>query len=221
MENMELAFASSIRSGGYMGSIKNDDHSEYTIHELFAKKSFLKVKQAFEIGKVLFAFVEMNEATKKQTKTIDYYMDISDAALLAKKIVDGRIYRSIEAEKAKGEQYPQNIWSSPLGGINEQDAQKRRLRDDGKAISRSFSLAPGARQYAVFTATQQAAESNPQGLIVPIKDDDATIIRVAVGSYDELEKLALMLNAAVNSYMEFIMARDIRINAERRSVRNE
>ena len=34
---------------------------DYIIHEIYTKKSFLKIKQAFEINKIQLAFVEMDE----------------------------------------------------------------------------------------------------------------------------------------------------------------
>ncbi len=201
-----------------MGARKNNNTTEYTIHEIYTKKSFVKVKQAFDIGKILFAFVEMNENTKTQTKSIDCYMDVADAALLAKKILDGRMYHRMMEEKKKGAQYPNDVWSSPLGGVGEDDAKKRKLRSDGKAVSRSFGLAPGSQQFAVFTAKQQAGHTDERGLIVPEpKDKDAVYIRVAVGSYDELEKLALMIEAATKVYMSYNVSKDMKAASEWRS----
>lgn len=179
--------------------------TENNIHEVFAKNTFVKVKPAFEIGKVLFAFVEM-DAQKKQKKTIDCYLNVSEAALLGKKITSFRMYQMIDAEKQKGAKYPEDVWKSPLGGVNEQEAKQRGLRTDGNAVSRIFSIAPGASQYgqyAVITARSQAGKTNKEnGLIEPIKDNNATVIRVAIGTHDELEELGIMLEAAANVYIQ-------------------
>lgn len=174
--------------------------AENNIHEIHAKNTFVKIKPAFGIGRFLFSFVETNEQ-KKAVKTIDCYLSIADAALLAKKITSFRLYQQIQAEKQKGDRYPGEVWKSPLGGVNEAEARRRGLREDGKAVSRVFSIAPGASQYAVLTARQQAGQTDAKGLIVPVQDNKAVTIRVAVGNHDELEKLGIMIEAAVTVFM--------------------
>lgn len=180
--------------------------AENNIHEIFARNTFLKVKPAFEIGKVLFSFVEFTEVNRevKLTKSVDCYLSVADAALLARKITSFRMYKMIEAERQKGEQYPKEVWNSPLGGVKEEDAKKRGLREDGMAVSRTFNIAPGAekyKQYAVLTARSQAGKSDENGLIVPVQDKNATVIRVAMANHDEVEKLGIMLEAAIHVYM--------------------
>lgn len=175
--------------------------TENNIHAIHNLNTFLKVKPAFEINKILFSFVETEKNTNKKKNNIDCYMSVSAAALLARKITSFRIYQAITAEKQKGEQYPKDVWKSPLGGVNENDAKKRGLRNDGYAISRVFSIAPGSSKYAVITARSQAGKTDTNGLIVPVADNNSITIRIALSSHDELEELGIMLEAAVNAYM--------------------
>lgn len=179
---------------------------EKNIYEIHSKYTFLKVKPVFTCNKILFAFVETENDKKTLKNSINCYMSVPDAALLAAKITSGRMYKMITGEKGKGEKYPQEVWRSPLGGINEGLARERGLRKDGKAISRFFSLAPGSVQYVVLTARQCAGRSDEQGLIIPENNDpEKVIIRVPFANHDELEKMGLMLQAAVNAYMSVIM----------------
>ena len=134
----------------------------------------------FAIGKVLFSFVKFDEKTKKSLESMDVYMDMDDALLFANDVLNGRIATLAAEEKAKGAAFPRAVWSTKLGGINEEKAKERGLRDDGKAISRLFNLAPGARQPFVFTAEQRPGTSDEKGLIQPeYKGKPEVQIRVA------------------------------------------
>lgn len=178
---------------------------EKNIIEFFNRKTFVKVKPAFQISKILFSFVEMDDSTKRVVTAIDCYMKIEDAALLARKITTARMYRLLEKERAKGQQYPNNVWQSVYGGVSEAEAKKRHMRSDGRAVSRYFAIAPGASKYAVMTCTTCAGDTNAQGLIVPdMQDKDKKVIRVALASHDEIEKLGIMLEATVNAYTNYI-----------------
>ena len=129
-------------------------------------------------------------------------ISVAEAGLLAKKITSGRMYSAIENERRKGQKYPDAVWKSPLGGMKEAYVKAQGLRTDGKAISRRFTIAPGSKKYAVLTATQCAGYTDESGLIVPITDDpNKTIIRVALESWDKVEEMGIMLEAAVYAYM--------------------
>lgn len=182
---------------------KKTDKENY-IHEIYNKSTFVKVKPAFEIGKIIFSFVESCEINgeRKLKNVINCYVTVAEMGLFAKKITSGRMYTNIENEKRNGQQYPAAVWKSPLGGVSEKKAAAQKLRTDGKAISRRFTLAPGAKKYAVLTATQCAGHTNEDGLIVPeIDDQNKTVIRVALENWDEVEKLGIMLEATVYAYM--------------------
>jgi len=169
--------------------------------EINTKNTFMKVKaNTFGIGKVLFSFVQFDDKTNKSISSMDYYMDMDDALLFANDILSGRIPQLAEIEKAKGDKYPKAIWTSKLGGVNEEKAKDRGLRDDGKAISRLFNLAPGSRQPFVFTAEQRAGKSDDKGLIQPIYSGAPEVqIRVACGA-DDLKRMAIAIQSHINAY---------------------
>lgn len=172
-----------------------------SIYEIYGSKSFLKIKRdSLAIGKVLFTFVN-TDANKKEIEHIDCYLDISLAGALATDILHGVTKRECEKEKAKGEKYPQSVWKSPLGGVSEEKAAERKLRTDGKAISRIFTLGPGSTQKYLFSATQKPGSTDKKGLIVPdAKAQNEIIVRVPVMDDETLKAMAYELNAAILSY---------------------
>lgn len=176
---------------------------EDDISSFFSEKTFLKIKNnAFGIGMVYFFFGTMDEH-KKLASSIECYLPIADALRLCDNIIFGKIRKKADAEKAKGEKYPQAIWDSGLGGVNEKKAKERKLRNDGRAVSRIFDLAPGSVKPYVFTATQRPGSSNEKGLIVPdYKCDKADILTIRVPVIDdaELENMAQKLKLEIYSY---------------------
>ena len=129
------------------------------IAELNTLNTFVKVKgNSFDIGKTLFSFVEFDKNTKKFQKSVDCYMGLEESLIFCHDVLSGKLPKLAAKEKAKGEQYPKAVWFSPLGGVNEQKAKERKLRSDGKAISRSFNIAPGSKADFVVTVTQGAGE---------------------------------------------------------------
>lgn len=169
--------------------------------EINTKNTFMKAKaNTFGIGKVLFSFVKFNENTNKMEESLDIYMDMDDALLFANDVLSGRIPTLAEHECAKGAQYPKAVWSTRLGGVNEEKAKARGLRTDGKAISRLFNLAPGSRQPFVFTAEQRPGKTDDKGLIQPEYSGRPEVqIRVAC-SADDLKRLAISIQSNINAY---------------------
>lgn len=169
------------------------------IAELNTKNTFVKVKgNSFHINKTQFSFVEFDAQTKKLQKSVDCYMGLEESLVLCQDVLSGKLPKMAAAEKAKGEQYPKPVWNSPLGGVNEQKAKERKLRTDGKAVSRSFTIAPGSRADFVVTAMQGAGNSMPNGIIVPDGKPEVTI-RVACTA-ENLKGLALSLKAHIEAY---------------------
>jgi len=169
------------------------------IAELNTKNTFVKVKgNSFHINKTQFSFVEFDAQTKKLQKSVDCYMGLEESLIFCQDVLSGKLPKKAAAEKAKGEQYPKPVWSSPLGGVNEQKARERKLRTDGKAVSRSFNIAPGSRADFVITAMQGAGNSMPNGIIVPDGKPEVTI-RVACTA-ENLKGLALSLKAHIEAY---------------------
>lgn len=169
------------------------------ICELNTLTTFVKVKaNTLNIDKVLFSFVQFDQRTKKLVASIDIYVSVSDALVLAEDILSGRIAKLAERERQKGEKYPKAVWCSPLGGVNEQKAKERKLRSDGKAISRHFTLAPGSKQPFVLTAVQCAGQSEPNGIIKPIGNPETTV-RVAL-TPEALKALAVTMKTHITAY---------------------
>ena len=184
--------------------IKDKESKKYLnceFYEINGKDTFVKVKSnPFNIGKMQFAFVQFDKDSGKLSTSMDVFMNISDALLFANDILSGRIPALAANEKAKGAQYPQPVWKSTLGGVNEEKAKERGLRTDGKAISRLFTLSPGSRQPFVFTAEQRPGNTDDKGLIVPeYKGKPEIQIRVPC-SDEDLKKLALEIQSHVQAY---------------------
>lgn len=171
------------------------------IYEIATNTSFVKAKaNSLNIDKVALSFVEFDSHSKKLKGSIDIYMDTAEALALANEILSGKIPKLAAAEKAKGEQYPKEVYTSPLGGVNEEKAKERFNRTDGKAISRCFKLAPGAKADFVFTAEQRPGHTDQKSkIIVPEGGRPEAQIRVACTAHD-LKKFALMIQMHIQAY---------------------
>lgn len=171
------------------------------IYEVWSKKSFMKLKNTcFGIGKVLFSFVNIDEG-KKEIEHIDCYLDMDDAGALAKEISLGFIQKKVDRERQKGSQYPDAVWDSGLGGVSEVKAKQQKLRNDGKALSRIFSLAPGSKCPFVFTAVVKPGHTDERGLIVPESGAKAEVtVRVPIPDEKTLRAMAFAIESAVMAY---------------------
>lgn len=110
--------------------------------EVYGSKTFVKVYQALEIGKIKFSFAEKDNVTDG----IDCYVNADDfASDLIKKITDQRLLKACAVEKqraaSKNEKYCQDIWKSRAG-------------IDGEKNVRSFSIQPGSSTEMVFRASK-------------------------------------------------------------------
>lgn len=182
-----------------------ESEKEKSIIEFYNRDTFVKVKEAFAISKIVFSFVKWDIHTGESITSVDCYMKVEEAGLLARKITTGRMYQKMEQERAKGQKYPDSVWKSPLGGVSEAEVKRRKLRSDGRAISRHFTIAPGSSKYAVISAITCAGDTDETGLIIPdLKDPNKNTIRIALSSHDEIEELGIMLEAAVNAYVNYV-----------------
>lgn len=180
-------------------------HIDNVCYEFASNQTMFKAKgNAFEIGKVQCSFIEFDAHSHKLKSSIDIYLSFAEALCLCQDIKSGRIAALASKEKAisanAGKKYASPCYTSPLGGISEEKAKARGLRDDGKAISRSFNIAPGAKADYVFTAMQGAGHTDQklEKLIVP-EGNPEIIIRVPC-SERQLKSLALMLDSHIKSY---------------------
>lgn len=158
-----------------------------TFREIWAGKPALSIKPAFGIGKILFHFFDRGSKEK-----IDCYMNVEDfVGKLLEPIRTGELIRDIRAEKTKGEQYPKAVWYSPYGGD----------KNATPPISRSFTIAPGAKAEVVITANAYPGEVSEDGKICPQKGAKPTsTIRVGM-AYDELRTLRIVAESACMEYI--------------------
>lgn len=174
------------------------------IYEINNKTTFIKIKSnSFGIEKVIFSFVQYSNENgqNKLLNNIDIYMSFADCLLLCNDVLSGKINKLCLAEKEKGEKYPKPVYKSPLGGINEQKAKERKLRDDGKAISRSFNIIPGRRAPFVFIAEQKAGRTDEAtGIIIP-ESGKAEISVTVSADNDNIKKMALMIKSHITAFM--------------------
>ena len=170
------------------------------IFEAWSRKSFLKVKNTcFGIGKVLFSFVNI-DGNKRETEHIDCYLDMDEAGAFAREISLGFIGRRAEASRKEGGQYPKAVWDSGLGGVSEQKAAQQKLRTDGKALSRIFSLAPGSKSPYIMTAIARPGHTDERGLIVP-ENGAAPEITVRVPIDDKaLRTMAFAIESSIMAF---------------------
>ena len=168
-----------------------------TIFEINGMNTFVKAKtNAFGINKLLLSFVCYDKNSNKLLNNVDIFMNIPDALLLANDILSGKIYKLAAKEKAKGAQYPEAVWTSPFGGTPEAKAK----REDGKAISRYWSIKPGTKKPFILNACQGPGHTTGKGLIAPESGRPEVNIIVPC-STDDLKKLALMIQIEIQSYI--------------------
>ena len=164
-----------------------------TFKEIWGGKSALSIKPAFGIGKVLFHFFNRDSKEK-----VDCYMNVEDfVGKLLEVIRTGELLRDIKGEKAKGEQYPKEVWKSPYGGD----------KNATPPISRSFTIAPGAKQSEtgktniVFTAYAYPGEVTDDGKICPKKGSKPTSIIRVPADFNELRTLRIVAEGACMEYI--------------------
>lgn len=173
--------------------------------DLATDKTMVKFKgNALEIDRVQCSFIEFDARTKKLKSNIDIYLDVGEALCLCQDIISGKIPKLAAVEKQRcaneGVKYPSEVYTSPLGGVSEEKAKKRGLRNDGKAISRLFKVSPGSKADFIFTAEQKAGHTDPKlkKLIVPEGNPEITI-RVAC-SAQQLKAMALTVKMHIEAF---------------------
>jgi hypothetical protein len=154
----------------------------------------LKVKQALEIDKMLFSFVQYG-ADNKLTNSVDCYLDASEFGLLMERIRNESLQKSIFAEKQRwqssGDKYPKEIYISPIGGSHTKDG----------AVSRFFSIAPAAKYDVVFRAMAFPAAVSQTGAFIAQKGAKPIATILVSTTFHELAKMAYRWKWLENDYM--------------------
>jgi len=128
----------------------NQDAEKDLLLPIYGGKSFVKIYQALEIGKIKFSFV--NKENPKE-EHIDCYIDADDFASDLIAIIDNdeirkRAYNAKQQQKQQQQNNNQNskyvdIWES-RAGVSQANANQ----------IRKFTIQPGTTQDYVFRATQ-------------------------------------------------------------------
>ena len=180
---------------------------EKLIYQISSNTTFLKAKaNCFGIEQVLISFVEFGKDNKLKNH-IDCYLSFGEALCLCNDILSGKIHKLITIEKSKGEKYPAPSYTSPLGGVNEENCKKRKLRTDGKALSRVFTIGAGTKAEYIIVAEQRSGVSAPNGIIVPDKGKAEVTIRVPADS-KVIKEFALLVQTHINAYISGQYARN-------------
>ena len=171
-----------------MNERKNDEKNLLTA--LYGGNAFVKIKQCLEIGKIQFSFVDLTN-TKNH---IDCYMEAEEfGAVLMASIKSGALIDAIIAEKAKGEQYPKAVWTSPIGGNG--------TGNNGHPISRYFEISPASKGEVLFTAFTFPAQKNDKGAYIKVKGSKPILTLRIPCKYDDLKILAYKWSFLESDYM--------------------
>lgn len=152
---------------------------------IYGGQAFLKVKQVLDFGegKICFSFVNINNPKD----CIDVYIDaVEFATEIAHECsldTNERLFVKLQKEKAKGEQYPKAVYTSPVGG--------NATGNNGKPISRYFEISPANKGDVLFTAKSFPAEKNDKGAFIAKKGAAAISTLRVPCSYKDLKGMAL------------------------------
>lgn len=171
--------------------MENNNVEKNVLHSFYSSKAFVKIKQCLSIGKMLFSFVS-KENSKEQH--IDCYLEAEEfGALLMARIRSGQLFKDLLAEKAKGEKYPKAVWTSPMGG--------NATGNNGKPISRYFTISPGSTADVVFTAFVYPATQNETGAFIAVKGEKPLLRLIVSCSYDDLRLMLYKWSFLEQDYM--------------------
>lgn len=155
---------------------------------LYRSKAFVKIKQNLAIGKILFSFVNM----EKKTEHIDCYMTAEEfGALLMADVKTGRLAKLLAEGKAKNEQYPSAVWTSPIGGSD----------NNGSPISRYFEITPGMKTDCALKAVMYPAEKSDTGAFIKKKDSKPLATLIVPCSMNDLRILQYKWSFLEQDYM--------------------
>lgn len=174
------------------------------IYEVNGKQTFFKVKaNAFNIGKVLFAFVEFDTATNKLKNNIDIYMPIADMLLFCNDVLSGKLPQKASNAAKKNPSFPPPVFVVQ-GGTNSEKAG----RSDGKAQARVINFGASSSEGSyLFQALTGAGKVSDKGLIsleTPTKPEKRINVRC---SADDLKKLCLSFKADYSAWLAGMYAR--------------
>lgn len=183
--------------------MKEDKSSRLQVQKFDAASTFVEVMiDSLSIDKVCINFVSYNKSGAvgdRMSGSIHFYLSVSEAWALGQRIINGRLARarkvSVDKAAAEGSKYPADIYSR-MGGT----PAARAKRKDGKALSRTFKIAPGTKYPWVLSAECGPGTPGPNGLLIvpdygygkPVSKAEMTI-RVPM-SDDSMDQFACALD---------------------------
>lgn len=186
------------------------------VYRADGKDCFVDItSDALQIGKFKLTFMSYDTtkpAGQRSKATIQMYLDIADALLLANNILNGKYVKMVAEEKAKAlaakeknEVYFQQPCFVRMGGVSASKLKiQNKSRPDGKSLSRQIKLMGGMKALFVLQAEQGPGEENEKGLIVPRygakynnKAEQSVIVAL---DEDNAKKMALMIQLYSSAY---------------------
>lgn len=174
------------------------------IYEVNGKQTFFKVKaNAFNIGKVLFAFVEFNTQTNKLQNNIDIYVPIGDMLLFCNDVLSGKLPKEAVAAINKNPNFPPPVFTVQ-GGTNADKAK----RSDGKAQARVINFGSSSKAgNFLFQALTGPGKVSEKGLI-SLENPTKPEIRINVPcSAADLKKMCLSFKSDYGAWLSGMYAR--------------
>lgn len=174
------------------------------IYEVNGKQTFFKVKaNAFNIGKVLFAFVEFDTNNNKLKNNIDIYMPISDMLLFCNDVLSGKLPQQATNAAKENSNFPPPVFTVQ-GGTNAEKAGRADKKAQARVINFGASSRAGSFLFQALTGPGKVTEKGLISLENPTKPE----VRINVPcSSDDLKKLCLSFKADYEAWLSGMYAR--------------
>lgn len=186
-----------------------EQYLERVFYKVNNKETFANFHASmFPYNKVKVDFVRHNGG--KRVDSIETYVDIYEMLALGELIRTGKLSENAKAEytrvKQTGDKYAKAIWES-MGGTSAQKCKDRGWRNDGQAMARSISIAPGSRQPYILKAIQGAGKEQENGLITMVGAPEKNIL--VATDLQGLVKMAIAVELDFTAYISGCYAQNL------------
>lgn len=192
-----------------------DERNQNQIIRKDARECFVEsLSDAFSIGKAHFAFATYDvsrPAGQRQTNNIQIYIGMDEILEICRKLECGELRYLLQSKKKANDKTPLFQW---LGGTSAEKLQSYgRARADGKSLSRTAQLLPGAKADFLLVADSGPGETNAKGLIVP-RFGNKPENHVAISmSFETFSELVLMTRTHFNAWLAAEYVKRISVTA--------
>lgn len=188
-----------------------ENQSRMQVLRIDAAGAFVEIMaDGVAIDKAVINFVSYDKSKaggERVTANVKFYVPITKAKALSEKILSLRIAKaaklSVEKAQEAGKKYPDPVFTE-MGGTPAAKANRK----DGKALSRTMTIAPGSKMPYVLTAESGPGIPGPNGLlIVPdygygkAMTRPEQIVRIPMTG-DALEEFAVALDAVYQTWVQ-------------------